>query len=357
MIFEIVQDNFVAVAITLFLVLFIMTNNNFEKRTNRLFLIASICVLILIIEEAWEAQLALNTTYTSLRIVLSAIGYSLRPMIPYFLILTVKNYTRSRFTLFTIPLVFNILVSFSALFCGFSFWYTQNNEFVRGPLGFTPFFVAGFYVAILLVMTVKECRNGDSMEAMIVSAIVFLAFLATIMESLFHFRFIQNPSIAISITFYYLFLHSNRNNRDPLTGALTRRRFYLDAAKYSSALSAVISLDLNNLKALNDQYGHLEGDKALIAITNVVKRHLGARASLYRVGGDEFMILCYKLNEENIQNMISKVHSDLEKTKYRCAIGYALNSHQTDFNTMCQTADNIMYENKRQMKNKNVVTV
>lgn len=352
MIFEIIQSNFVAVAIILFLILFILTNNNFEKKTNRLFLAAAFCVLILIIEEAWEAQLAMKKTYAPLRVVLSAVGYSLRPMVSYFLVMMVRSYNKMSFILLSIPLVFNTLVSFSSLFCGLSFWYTKDNEFVRGPLGFTPFLVAGFYVIILLTLTIRECRNGELMEAMIVSAIVLLAFLSTIMESLFHFQFIQNPSIGTSITFYYLFLHSSRNNRDPLTGALTRRRFYLDAQKYRSTLSAVISLDLNDLKTLNDQYGHMEGDKALITITNVIKRYTGTKASLYRIGGDEFMILSYKQSEKNVREMISRIQDDLAKTKYRCAIGYALYSYQMEFDSVCQVADNMMYENKRQMKGK-----
>lgn len=352
MIFDIIQSNFVGVAITLFLILFILTNNNFEKRTNSLFLAAASSVLILIIEEAWEAQLALKTTYTPLRVLLSAIGYFLRPMVPYFLVMMVKSYTKVCFILLSIPMVFNTLVSFSSLFCGVSFGYTPNNEFVRGPLGYTPFLIAGFYIAVLLTLTIQECRNGGLMEAMIVSAIVLLAFLSTIMESIFHFQFIQNPSIATSITFYYLFLHSNRSNRDPLTGALTRRRFYLDAKKHHAMLSAVISLDLNNLKTLNDQYGHIEGDKALIAVTSVIKRYTGTRALLYRTGGDEFMILCYKMTEKDIKEIISKIQNDLEKTKYRCAIGYALNSYQMNFDSICHIADNLMYENKRQMKSK-----
>lgn len=350
MIFEIVQHNFVAATITLFLILFILTNNNFEKKTNRLFLAAASCVLILIVTEAWEAQLALKDTPSLLRIVLSAIGYCLRPMAAYFLVIMVKNYTRRSFILLTVPVVFNTLVSFSSLFGKWAFWYTWDNEFVRGPLGIVPFLVAGFYVAVLLAQTMYACRNGGFVEALIVSAIVLLAFLSTIMESLFQFRFIQNPSIATSITFYYLFLHSNRNNRDPLTGALTRRRFYLDGKKYNSTLSAVISLDLNDLKTLNDKYGHIEGDRALIAVTNVIKRHTGMRASLFRTGGDEFMILCYKMNDKHVQDMISRIRNELGKTKYRCAIGYAMYSSQMDFDAVCHEADNMMYENKRQMK-------
>lgn len=352
MVFELIQSNFVAVAMMLFLILFIMTNNNFEKKTNRLFLAAALCVLILIVEEAWEAQLALAPAFEPLRIPLSALGYLLRPMIPYLLMMMVRQYTKVQAILLAVPIVFNTFVSFSALFCGVSFSYSADNEFVRGPLGLTPFIVAGIYIIILLVLTMQECKNGGLMEAMIVSAIVLLAFTSTIMESLFHFQFIQNPSIGTSITFYYLFLHSNRNNRDPLTGALTRRRFYLDAEKYRSTLSAVISLDLNDLKRLNDEYGHLEGDKALAAVAYAIKKYTGPRASLYRTGGDEFMILCYRMNESSVQNMINGIQTDLEKTKYRCAIGYALYTSPMKLDHACQLADDMMYEKKREMKNR-----
>lgn len=350
MAFDIIQNNFVAVSITSCLILFVLTNNNFDRKTNRLFLAAASCVLVLIGTEAWEAQLALGDTFTPLRTLLSAIGYSLRPLVAYFLAVMVRNYSKARAVLLKIPLAINALVAFSSLFCGVSFSYTPDNQFVRSPLGYTPFVVSALYLCILLIPTMQGCKKGGAKEALIVSALALLAFLSTVLESIFHFQFIQNPSIATSLTFYYLFLHSNQSNRDTLTGALTRRRFYLDARKNPSALSAVISLDLNNLKTLNDKYGHMEGDRALIAVTDIIQASAGPKSSLYRTGGDEFMMLCYRMSGEDVRDMIARIRGGLEKTPYRCAIGYALYDGQMDFDSVCQMADNIMYENKRRMK-------
>lgn len=350
MAFELIQDNFVAVAITSFLILFIVTNNNFEKRINNLFLSAAACVLVLIVEEAWEAQLALSPTYEPLRVPLSAIGYALRPLVPFLLVQITKSFSKKRLVLLSLPLVFNTLVSFSALFCGISFSYSADNKFVRGPLGVTPFVVAAIYICFVLVLTLSSCEMGSLTEAMIISAIVLLAFLSTILESIFHFQFIQNPSIATSITFYYLFLHSNRNNRDALTGSLTRRRFYIDSEKYKQTLSAVISVDLNNLKELNDIQGHVAGDKALITVAKTMGKYTGSKVSLYRIGGDEFMLLCYRMKEKHVIELISKIRADLEKTEYRCAIGYAICLQQSLFDSACQKADEMMYEDKRKMK-------
>lgn len=354
MVFEIIQRNFVGVAINLFLILFILTNNNFEKRTNRLFLSAATCVLALIITETWEAQLALRSSYAAVRVPLSVIGYILRPTIAYLLVRMIQGNTGKSITLLTIPLIFNVVVCMTAFFSPVAFSYTLDNQFVRGPLGLTPFIVAGFYVIILLALNMRGFRNGWSMEAMIVSAIVMLAFISTVMESVFRFQSIQNASIGISITYYYLFLHSNRNNRDPLTGVLTRSRFYLDGEKHSSSLTAVISLDLNNLKTLNDQYGHEAGDRALVVTADTISKCLprgaGGHAALYRIGGDEFMILCYRLSEDDVQVMISRIRMEMAKTEYSCAMGYAVFSQNMELDQACHLADKAMYENKRHMK-------
>lgn len=347
---EIIQQNFMAVAIIIFLMLFILSNNNFDKKTNRLFLCSAVCVLLFIVEEAWEGQLAQRELYSYMRVVLSAAGYMLRPMTAYFLVMIIGKRTWKWTMLMSIPAVLNVLVAFSALFGGWAFGYTRANEFVRGPLGFVPFVTAGFYVIALLLMTMRKCKKGDLMEAMTVSAIVILTIIATVMESAFHFRSIQSAASGISITFYYLFLHTNQNNRDPLTSALTRRRFYLDAERYRTAMTAVISLDLNNLKVLNDKYGHVAGDKALVTMTEVVKRCITKKASLYRTGGDEFMILCYKLSEQQVQELIKQIQDAMGETEYRCAIGYATYHYRVGLDHACQLADDAMYENKLKMK-------
>lgn len=352
---EMIQQNFMAVAIIMFLILFILSNSSFDKKTNRLFLCSAVCVLLFIIEEAWERQFAQRDTYSYIRVVLSAIGYMLRPMTAYFLVMIFGKKNLKWIILMSVPAMLNVLVSFSALFGGWAFGYTQTNEFVRGPLGFAPFVTAGFYITTLFLMTMWKCKKGDLMEAMTVSVSVLLTVIATVMESVFYFYSIQSAASGISITFYYLFLHTNQNNRDPLTSALTRRRFYLDAERYRTSLTAVISLDLNNLKVLNDEYGHVAGDKALVTVTEVVKKCITKKASLYRTGGDEFMILCYKLSEQQVQEMMGQIRNALEKTEYRCAIGYATYHYHMGLDHACQLADDAMYENKIEMKSKQKV--
>lgn len=349
MLVEIIQQNFIALVVVLFLIMFIITNSNFDKKTNRLFLASALCLLVLIVEETWEVQLAQKPTYSSMRVLLSVIGYTLRPTTVFFLVMIIDRTLSKSLSMLAIPIIINTFVSFSALFGNWSFSYTANNEFVRGPLGMTPFIVGGFYVFILLYRTIRDNRKGGATETMTLSAIGLLTLVATIMESVFGFRGIQCACGGISIVFFYLFLHTNQNNRDPLTGSLTRRKFYLDAAKYNNTLTAVISLDLNDLKKINDNHGHLEGDKALLTIVTIIRRFMNKSRSLYRTGGDEFMILCYRMSEQEVKDLIKLIRTEIDTTQYSCAIGYALHNNDK-LDLTCQIADGEMYKNKLLMK-------
>lgn len=347
----VIQQNFGATAIMLFLILFICTNNNFSKKANRLFLAAAVCVLVLIIEEAWEAQLALQAAPSMLRVLLSAIGYSLRPIIGALIVLIIYRPSHKMTALLGIPAIVNTFIAFSALFGPWAFSYSANNEFVRGPLGITPFITAAFYLILFVVLTVRMCgRTSNRTEIMTVVAIAVLCVIATVMESVYGYRAIQSAATGISIAYYYLFLHTNQNNRDPLTNALVRRRFYLDAEKYHAILTAVISIDVNDLKKINDTKGHGAGDITLITVTDVLKENMTRRCALYRMGGDEFMILCYRMPEQDVQEMVKTMKSELAKTDYRCAMGYAVYSHEAELDRVCQHADREMYRDKLEMK-------
>ena len=84
---------------------------------------------------------------------------------------------------------------------------------------------------------------------------------------------------------------------DPLCGVLNRRGFYRSAGHLVAAHTlatdrclAVTMVDLDHFKNVNDTYGHALGDRALIAVGNVLRQHGGDSAVVARVGGEEFCI-------------------------------------------------------------------
>lgn len=347
---DMIYANYAICLIVIFMVVFLLTNTTFDKKDTGLFMRAILLVVVLVVADGIENWTASFDNPTSLRVWMSAIGYTLRPLcILCILQIVVRNQVVRKFLMY-VPALVNTVISFSALFTDVSFSYDAQNEFIRGPLGWTPFVVSGLYLCVLLVCSIRYFREKNYYEALIVFAIVVAAVIAVVLESMIKRDGLINATIVISVTFYYLFFHTQTFKRDHLTKALNRRSFYMDAAKYRESVSGVVSIDLNFLKQINDTQGHDAGDLALCTLARQVESCLLKDCYLYRTGGDEFIVLCLKKSKEQLEGMIARIKKSMEQTPYRCAMGLAMYDVKMDFDALCARADKAMYEDKVQMK-------
>ena len=350
MIKELIEINYASVIILLFFGVFIFTNDYFPKRIRTLFLLADGLLLFLVVADSIEYWTSSLDTLTSVRILMSAIGYSIRPIIIYVIILLLGNVKDRKYTWISIPLVVNTILAFSAFFVDYAYSYTIDNQFVRGPLGYFAFVTSGFYEIVLLICTIKLYKSVKISETIISVVVCFTFMISILMESVWGYEGIINVSGAVALTFYYLYLNTQQFKRDPLTNVLNRRCFYMDAEKNKANLNAVISIDLNDLKKWNDEYGHAKGDEAICTVVRCVEAVLPSNCYLYRVGGDEFMLLCFNQPKTMIEQLKNQIKEKVSQTPFSCAIGVAYNDEQTDFNKLCSQADKFMYEDKKQMK-------
>jgi diguanylate cyclase (GGDEF)-like protein len=155
------------------------------------------------------------------------------------------------------------------------------------------------------------------------------------------------------------------SQQDELTGIANRRKFeyefsrIYEFAQRTKITGALILLDLNNFKAINDTYGHSAGDRVLrqvgLALSPVVRNY----EMLARVGGDEFAILISHSGEEAIERLIKQVPLALNAIKINpddasefaetleISMGYCvfpLKNGSTK--EVYEMADKIMYKNK-----------
>lgn len=220
MLHYLLQINYSTIVVIIFMLLFLSTNHFFDKKIISLFMLATMSLLILLIVDSIEYWTASFTYPTMLRVWMSAIGYSIRPSIIFIIILMLgRNYNIKGF-LMAIPLFINTAVSFSALFCDVSFSYSSSNEFVRGPLGYTPFVISGAYLIILVIFTIRIYHNKNNTESLIAIAVALCSGISTYAESVAGYDGVINSTGAISIVFYYLYLNTQQFKRDPLTNTL-----------------------------------------------------------------------------------------------------------------------------------------
>lgn len=92
-------------------------------------------------------------------------------------------------------------------------------------------------------------------------------------------------------------------HEDELTGSLNRRGFQRElrravahARRYGGGLGLIMA-DIDGLKRINDQHGHMAGDELLVAITRALKGQIRTSDSIARIGGDEFAILLWNIDE------------------------------------------------------------
>jgi diguanylate cyclase (GGDEF)-like protein len=308
-----------------------------------------VIVLLLVVADSVEYYTASLSHPTTLRVWMSAIGYTLRPLIIYVIIqLLTRNQLHLKI-LSVVPIILNTLVAFSALFSDIAYSYTPDNQFVRGPLGYTAFVISGYYMLMLLFLTIKEFKNRNTQEALIVIAIVLITIVSTLLETR-GYEGIINGTGAITVAFYYLFFHTQQFKRDPLTNVLNRRCFYNDGSRYLSTITALVAIDLNNLKLINDQKGHAEGDIAICTMTQCVQRVLPKNCYIYRTGGDEFMILCFRQDAEKLGGLIPAIKEQMMATPYTCALGIAYMEPGLGFDELCVRADAAMYQDKAEGK-------
>ena len=154
---------------------------------------------------------------------------------------------------------------------------------------------------------------------------------------------------------------------DPLTNLPNRRGLYEELSeliyrsrryKYSSA---VIYVDLDGFKHVNDQFGHEAGDRLLTQVAANFKKIVRQTDSVARIGGDEFIVLITDIDRETtlitkIESLLREASTGLEFEGHRVAvsasIGVALYpEHGDDAETLLHHADQAMYQAKHHGKN------
>jgi diguanylate cyclase (GGDEF)-like protein len=154
---------------------------------------------------------------------------------------------------------------------------------------------------------------------------------------------------------------------DELTGLYNRRGFFtltdqlLKLARRQKKGIFMLYADIDNLKKINDTFGHKEGDMALIETADILKKNYRESDIIARIGGDEFVIIPIGTTGDNIDIITSRFEKSIEiynsksKREYNLSLSYGLTYYDPEnpcsIDELLTQADKIMYEHKRNKKN------
>jgi len=144
-------------------------------------------------------------------------------------------------------------------------------------------------------------------------------------------------------------------NRSSVVSGLERA---VASAKRSDRLVAVLFLDLDGFKSINDSHGHAQGDDLLVQVAGRLRSMLRANDTIGRLGGDEFLIVIEDiLNAEEVVPMVQRIETLLTRPfsvgnlefRITCSIGVAVFPHDgDDASALMRHSDMAMYQAKRE---------
>ena len=149
---------------------------------------------------------------------------------------------------------------------------------------------------------------------------------------------------------------------DDLTGLYNRRRFfvlteqYLKVAIRTKRRLLLLFIDMDDLKRINDHYGHHEGDQALKDLAKILKQTFRESDIIARIGGDEFVVL-FVSADENSERLLTRLHENLKDYNDQRLRRYPLSisvgtaqfdpEHPVSIDELLSKADTSMYAQKQ----------
>lgn len=307
-------------------------------------LIAQVFLLSIVV--FLEFRFADHAEHRMLRTYLTALRYSATPFLIAQIIFTIVK--RQRWFIF-IPAILLTIVDVISIPTGVVFRIDETAAMHRGPLGLLPYIVVGFYCAMLIILMIQHSSKGTA-EKMPIIYFAFAFLAGIVMPFLIGKDYAQIfcTTIAIAVFVYYVFSILQVTKKDPLTGLLNRQAYYADISGSPEEISALVSVDMNGLKVINDTQGHTAGDTAISTVAGCFLRAVRRRFSVYRVGGDEFVIVCRKTSEDEVIALTKKIHELVGETQYSCSIGYSYSADgKKPIDELLSESDARMYAEKQ----------
>lgn len=266
-----------------------------------------------------------------------------------------------------IPLILSVFFLIINLTKKILFTISIDNLYSPGKYLYLYNLINAVYVLIIITNLISYYFYNKNSKNEIKSLILF-TLLPVVSAGIQNYNYgiiLGQVGFTLSELLIYFNNQKKEANYDELTGVYNRRAFNKRANKiyYSNKSMFLMLMDADDFKIINDKYGHLEGDKALIQIAYILNSAINnthKNYSLARYGGDEFVIVGNIQNKDEVTQLITKIEEEEKKynketnNKYniKLSIGYALqNDNHTMVEDLIKEADALMYAKKRKKKN------
>ena len=260
------------------------------------------------------------------------------------------------------PLIIIIGLNTASEYTGWFFIFDDNGYFQTGRFLYIPIILSFSYIIFALALVVKRRKSMNAREYVNIFSVPIPMIVAASLQSFYQEIPILLPGCVLSLFLVFSNIQERRLSFDHLTGAYNRQTLdeFLDMmiedSKGSGKPFAALLADVNKFKYINDNYGHTEGDTALVKVVKTIRAEIRHNDFLARYAGDEFVVVfpnCEEDELDSIVNRIKKSFSELfipeNKYSLSISIGASVFSADNDHDSevYIKRLDSMMYQDKK----------
>lgn len=359
-----INVNIISILLMIWTIFLIARNMQLYQRKAIFFSLSCLVIVALLLLEIIENRLIDINSYDFifLRKVVNAVGFSITPLGIIFLILfnyyeIDKKVKKWIIVLFWTPFMICVICSILSIWFPIIFSF-DGLTYQRKAFFFIPSLTSLTYLILLLVVVKLKHRSYKNTEFGFLCISIFIGAISFFIQILIKNVFLIWSSYSVSLIIYYSLMQESRLQYDSMTGMKNRNLFQKDISALENTIKmGIVIFDLNSLKYVNDNYGHLVGDKIIIDTSKIIQETFN-QDYCYRIGGDEFVVLLKKTKKDDAKVLMeefSKAIHEYNKThelnidvSYGCAF-----RNQTQGESVMDVfkkADDNMYKMKETRK-------
>lgn len=344
-----------------------------KETGQRYFFVLVLLTLMILILEILSVALnsGLDLRYLMAHKLVDTLGFALAPLVSACAILYLHSRTNrmpkmDKKTLWGLaaPLITNSILSLGSYHNHWIFSITAENMYVRGPLFFISPFTSYFYYFVYLWVLYTNRAKFQREEFHIYGLLTLIPAVMSVFQLYFSIYLTIWNSMAIVVVINYIFIVHSQTKLDSLTGLgnrVTYNEYLANLQRKNHIVLSVVTIDLDNFKKINDEWGHQEGDKVLKIFAAQLKSVFDGKGICIRLGGDEFVVLIYEnqkqVVEAYIRELIDIVNDYNERMDLPCPIHFSygmtiFNNTYQNLQELVRHSDRLMYQEKQKKQQK-----